>query len=101
MVESYKKIARQSLDRYIECKATTLGVSTNEIKNKLSENYSFNEIDSVCEELRSYKRNISKLPFNISNVDINRVALKEDKSTKRFTNPDDDVDPSLINLLNN
>ena len=101
MVESYKKIARQSLDRYIECKATTLGVSTNEIKNKLSENYSFNEIDSVCEELRSYKRNISKLPFNISNVDINRVALKEDKSTKKFTNPDDDVDPSLINLLNN
>lgn len=101
MVESYKKIAKESLDKYIECKATTLGVNVNEIKNKLSEGYSFNEIDSVCEQLRSYKRNISKLPFDIGNVGINRVALKEDKSTKRFTNPDDDVDSSLINLLNN
>ena len=101
MVESYKKIAKESLDKYIECKATTLGVNVNEIKNRLSEGYSFNEIDSVCEQLRSYKRNISKLPFDIGNVGINRVALKEDKSTKRFTNPDDDVDSSLINLLNN
>ena len=101
MLESYKKLASQAMEKYIECKATNLGINTNEIKNKLKENYSFNDIDMICEELRSYKRNLSKLPFDVDNININRVTLKEDTSTKRFTNPDDEVDVSLFNLLNN
>lgn len=101
LVESYRKVARTAVDKYIDCKATTLGLNTNEIKNKLKENYSFDDIDQVCETLRSYKRNISKLPFNLGDVNIQRVALKEDTSTKRFTNPDDVVDQNLFNLLNN
>lgn len=99
LVESYRNVAKQAIDRYIESKALNLGITPNEIKNKLNENYSFDDIDQVCETLRSYKRNISKLPFNLNNV--NRVALKENASTTRFTNPDDVVDQDLFNLLNN
>lgn len=100
MVESYKKVANEALDRYISCKATTIGVTTNEIKNRLSENYNFDEIDKVCESLRSYKRNMSKLPFNVGQGNEPRITLKEDTSTQRFTNPDDVVDQSLLNLFN-
>lgn len=99
LVENYRGVAKRAVDKYIECKATNLGINANEIKSKLSENYSFDDIDQICENLRSYKRNISKLPFNFNNV--NRVALKEDTSTTRFTNPDDVVDQDLFNLLNN
>lgn len=98
LVESYKTIARKAVDKYIDSKAVTLGITTDEIKNRLSENYTFDDIDRVCESLRSYKRNLSKLPFNIG--DIDRVALKEDTTTQRFTNPDDVVDQNLFNLLN-
>jgi hypothetical protein len=100
LVESYRKLAKRAVDKYIECKATNLGINTIEIKNKLKENYSFDDIDQVCENLRSYKRNISRLPFNIGDASINRVALKEDTSVKKIANPDDVVDQDLFNLLN-
>lgn len=97
MVESYKATANEAIARYIDCKATQLGITANEIKNKLNENYSFNDIDKVCESLRSYKRNMSKLPFNVG--DVNGVTSKGDTSTQRFTNPDDVLDASLFELL--
>ena len=99
LVENYKSVADKAVARYIQSKATNLGISVNEIKNRLSENYSFDDIDSVCESLRSYKLNMSKLPFSMANANINRVALKEDTSTQRFTNPDDVVDKNLFDLL--
>lgn len=99
LVEKYRKISTDSLQRYIESKALALGVSANEIKNRLNENYSFDEIDSVCESLRSYKMNMSNLPFNIGGS-IQKVALKEDTSTQRFMNPDDVIDEDLLTMLN-
>jgi len=100
LVESYRKQAAEAVDRYIHSKALNLGITANEIKNRLSEGYSFDDIDSVCEGLRSYKRNMNKLPFELGNANISRVTLKEDTSTQRFTNPDDVVDSSLFNLIN-
>lgn len=101
LVESYKKQAAQAVDRYIQSKALSLGITANEIKNRLNESYSFDDIDSVCEGLRSYKRNMNRLPFDIGSNSISRVTLKEDTSTQRFTNPDDVVDSSLFDLINN
>ena len=98
MVESYKNIASKAINKYIDCKATQLGINAAEIKNKLSENYSFDEIDSVCEQLRSYKLNMSKLPFSLSK-NVQRVTLKEDTQTQRFTNPDDVVDKKLFDMI--
>ena len=51
-----------------------------EIKNKLPEKFSFGEIDTICEELRDYKLNVSKLPFSTSrsiredNVRVNNLS---------------------------
>lgn len=99
LVEKYRLVASNALDRYIASKALTLGISTNEIKNRLSENYSFDDIDNICESLRSYKLNMSKLPFNVGAASIEKMTLKEDTSTQRFLNPDDIVDKDLLDLI--
>lgn len=101
LVEKYRKTAETAVNHYIESKAKQLGVKAVEIKNKLEENYSFEDIDKVCDSLRSYKMNMNKLPFTLGN-NISRVAMNESKQTKRFENPDDDVfnDDFIKEILN-
>lgn len=103
LVEKFKKTANEAVTRYISMRATTLGVSPNEIKNRLSENFTLDEVDEVCESLRNYKRNMSKLSFSLSESMPmgSKVAVKGDQAAQLVTNPDDVVDKSLLNLINN
>lgn len=100
LVEKYKKVASQTIDKYIACKAQLLGVSVNDIKSRLSESYSLSDIDTICESLQTYKRNISKLPFNYSIENVSSMRLKEDKKvSKEQINPDDIIDKSLLEQI--
>lgn len=100
IAEKYKGIAYSSVDRYIEAKADMVGVTKEEIKNRLSENYTFDDIDKVCNDLQEYQLNVSTLPFSISNKRGTRVAVKESKeSIGLIKNADDEVDEQLINLI--
>ena len=103
LVEKYKSIAKTAVDRYIECKATTLGISASEIKNRLKENYSFNDIEKVCEDLQRYKLNMKALPFDINSK--NRIKMKINES-KTITDPaisdngvDDEIDEALSSFM--
>lgn len=102
LVERYKKFANDAVSRYISSQATRLGVSTSEIKNKLSEGFSFEDIDRVCEELQDYKINISKLPFDISKTRNVRMKVTESvepiKPANRFSDEIDDQLKSLAGL---
>ena len=102
LVERYKKFANESISRYITSQANRLGVSTSEIKNKLSEGFSFEDIDRVCEELQDYKINISKLPFDISKTKNVRMKVTESvepiKPASRFSDEIDDQLKSLAGL---
>lgn len=102
LVEKYKDITNKVIDRYISSQANLLGVSSNEIKNRLPESYTFDDIDSVCESLREYKLNISKLPFRTSNltenVKIKATASKQESILPAIGSFDDEVDNSLINM---
>ena len=101
LVEQYKTIAKSAVERYIASRAKMLGVSTNEIKNRLSESYSFDDIDKVCEDLRAYKLNISNLPFNVSGPTKTKVRVTESKEPiKPRGSYDDIVDDQLLNLIN-
>jgi ABC-type transporter Mla subunit MlaD len=102
MVEKYRKTANDAVSTYISMRATTLGVTANEIKNRLSENFTFDEIDEVCESLRSYKRNMSKLPFSLNESlqSNSKIVVKEDPTAHLVSNPDDVVDKSLLEMLN-
>ena len=100
IIEQYKTIANKATDKYIETKAQMFGLSISDIKGRLNENYSFSDIDNICEQLQGMSLAMSKLPVNLTSQKINKVKITESKETikpKGF-NYDDDVDDSLLRL---
>ena len=101
LVEHYKKVALIASNKYIEAKAKMIGVSPATIKSKLHEGYSFNDIDSICEELQDYQLRVGSLPFDVDNKKSINIKIKESvepiKPKSRF---DDDIDENLVNLAN-
>lgn len=102
LVENYKKITSNVVNRYIDSQALKLGISSNEIKNKLPESYNIDDIDAICEDLQSYKLSINKLPFSTMQFNEN-MKLNARTSTKNSILPkgseDDFVDEQLLGLL--
>lgn len=97
LIEKYQRVARMAVDKYIDIQALRLGVNSSEIKNRLSENYSFTEIDKVCEDLGEYKVNVGSLPFAIRE-DINRGRVKV-KESKEPIKPDLGIDDTIDDFL--
>lgn len=100
IVENYKKIANKAVDKYIESEAVKLGISVNEIKNRLPESYSFKDIDSICEDLQSFKVSMNNLPFQTNLRENMKVKLTSSKNENILPakNIDDEVDESLLSL---
>ena len=90
LLEKYQKITKNAVDRYINMQATNLGVKSAEIRNRLPEQFSFSDVDSICEELRDYKLNVSKLPFNTSKP-LNESRIQYQNPAKGLV-PRNDVD---------
>jgi chromosome segregation ATPase len=102
LVEQYRDVAKKAVTRYIDSKARALGISSNEIRNRLSESYSFEDIDAVCEELQQYRVNMNNLPFNLGATNSGKVKVTESKEPiKPLSRFDDDVDDSLLKMVNN
>jgi DNA repair exonuclease SbcCD ATPase subunit len=103
LVEKYKAIAHTAIDKYISSQAMRLGVSADEIKKQLKENYSFNDIDRVCEGLQRYKLNVNSLPFSVRGRSGMKMTITESKETITPIDDsklvDDDVDESLLNII--
>lgn len=105
LVEKYKRIAAKSVDKYIGLQALKIGVTSEEIKNKLPESYTFKDIDEACESVKQYKVNINKLPFNTmlnenKNIQIKATPSKNEKLAISSLNEDDDVDDMLMRMAN-
>lgn len=100
LIEQYKTVANKAVDKYIETKAQMYGLSTSDIKDRLTESYSFSDVDAICEQLQGVSLAMSKLPINLTNQKINRVKVTESKETikPRGFNYDDEVDDSLLRL---
>ena len=99
LIEKYKNIAKTAVDNYINSRATVLGVSANEIKNRLPESYSFKDINEVCDDLREYNINMNSLPFSTSklNESIN-VSVKNVSNKTLISNPDDEISDADMKL---
>ena len=102
--ESYKKLANQAMNMLIEERATQLGLTSQDIKRKLGASYTISDVNTVCEELKRYQLNISKLPFSVDrkvnvrvNEGVSKAAINRAASNQY---EDDDVDDSLIRLAN-
>ena len=99
LVEKYKKIADTAVDKYIESEAIKIGVTKEEVKNKLPQSYTFKDIDSICEDLQSYKLSINKLPFRVDgNIKMKATESKHEPILPANRSVDDDVDNSLLEM---
>lgn len=99
LVEKYKGIANTAFGKYIESQAVRIGVSKEEIKNRLPEGCTFEDVDRICEELQEYRVNISRLPFDVSKQRKVKMQVKESKESivpaSRFS---DEIDDQLLSL---
>ena len=99
LVEHYKRVAQTAVNKYMEARAKTLGVSTLDIKSKLNENYSFNDIDRVCDSLKDFQLKVNSLPFNVEKNQKVRMSITESKEPIQPKNRyNDDVDDQLLSL---
>ena len=99
LVEKYKNLAHEIANRYIDNKALELGVTSNEIKNRLNESYTLDDVDKVCEDLEEYSINISKLPFQIDKPTSARARLREDRSSDPLKSMDSEYDDTVDDYL--
>ena len=98
LVEKYKKVANAAVDKYIRSQALRLGVNAEDIRKKLSEHYSLDEVDRVCEDMQKSVLIARKLPFATQGKSV-RVDVKESKKpTLSRGGVDDEVDASLMEL---
>ena len=97
LIEHYQKVAQAAIDKYINSRAKMLGISSSDIKNRLTEGYSFKDIDNVCEELGNYQLNVNSLPFNSKKpVKVKLTESKEPILPK--SRLDDEIDADLLSL---
>lgn len=98
LVEQYKRVAKTAVNKYISMKALHLGVSDSEIKRQLPQNYSFNDIDRICESVEQHALNVSKLPFSLTQKRM-RISESNDSMIEREANnisSDDMIDESFV-----
>lgn len=99
--ESYKNLANSAINKYIDVKADILGVTAKDIKRKLGEKYTLSDVDQVCEDLKSYQLNVSKLPFSVNrkvSIKVNEAATKVNAPKNPHLFEDDEVDATLLKL---
>jgi len=94
---AYKAKFQAVLNRYIESKASMLGVKTTDITSRLNESYTLDDIDNICDELLEYNINMSRLPFGISKN--SRVKIAESAKPAK-ANPENgyEIDDDLLTL---
>ena len=99
LIEKYKNLAHDTATRYIERRALALGISANEIINRLNESYTLDDVDNVCEQLQDYSLNISKLPFAFDKPGKAKVRMREDRSKDPLRSIDSQYDDTVDDYL--
>lgn len=98
LAEQYKATAKAAVNRYIDLQAKYLGVNSSDITCRLSENYSFNDIDNVCNDLKNYQLSLNTLPFNVGSKKIKMNIKESVEKNKPANNSADVVDSQLLKL---
>jgi len=92
VAKKYKAISEATVTKYISFRAQMLGVKPAEIKNKLNERYTLDDVDKICDEILTEGYTGNKLPFGNTPV---RAKFNEGTSTKQN---DYGVDKDLLEL---
>lgn len=98
VAKQYKAKCAAILNKYIESKATMLGVKPKEITNRLNESYTLADIDKVCEDLLSYNIKMNNLPFGVKRNTSRVVESKQPVKQAPKTDGGYEIDDSLLEL---
>lgn len=102
LAKAYKARFIETLNKYVESKASMLSVQPSEITSRLNENYTLADVDAVCDQILDSTINFGRLPFSGRGKTSVRIAESVSKNTIANTriNPDYgyDIDDSLLEL---
>lgn len=102
IAEGYKRLANDSVNKYIGLKAVMLGIEPQVIKNNLKEQYTLKDVDEACEKLQGQEINLRRLPFTVGKNGVVKVneskQLVNPKPSKADIYDDDYVDENLLKV---
>ena len=99
LVERYREIAKTAVNKYIDSQALRLGINAEEVKNKLPNNYSFNDIDRICESLSRFNLAVNNLPLSLQKKET-KIKVTESIEPLLGSNSDDTIDDGLLRIAN-
>lgn len=92
LAKAYKARFIETLTKYVESKASMLGVQPSEITSRLNENYTLKDVDAVCDQILDSAVNFSRLPFGGRAKVSARIAESVSKPVRaNYDNNDDDL----------
>lgn len=102
VAKAYKKRCIETLSKYVDSKASMLGVASSEITSRLNESYTLSDIDAVCDKIMNSTVNLGRLPFSGRTRASARIAESVNKNTTASSTHDPaygyDIDDSLLEL---
>jgi hypothetical protein len=98
LAKRYKGLLNEAVQKYIDFRASMLGVKPADITNRLNEKYTFADIDAVCEDLLTANTNISRLPINSGRVTTRINESAKPKKTAPVNEWSYEVDDTLLEL---
>ena len=100
IAKKYKNKFLEAVNKYVESKASMLGVRPIDITSRLGESYTLADIDKVCDDFLDSTVNISRLPFSGMSKTRARISESVNKPTQVNKGPEYgyDIDDSLLEL---
>ena len=98
LAKSYKARFMETLAKYVNSKASMLGVATSEITSRLNENYTLADVDAVCDEILDSTVNFSRLPFGGRAKTSARITESVTKQNVKEPEFGYEIDDSLLEL---
>ena len=98
LAKTYKARLIETLNKYIESKASMLGVRPSEITSRLNENYSLADVDAVCDQILESTVSISRLPFGGRSKTSARISESVSRVSRFDSEYGYDIDDSLLEL---
>jgi hypothetical protein len=98
VAKKYKERCNALVERYIATKANMLGVRPTDITSRLTENYTLDDIDKVCDDLLDMGRPAFGLGLGKPKVTINESKTTAPKAKSVDPNNGYDIDDDLLIL---
>ena len=89
LAKAYKARFIETLTKYVESKASMLGVKPSEITSRLNENYTLADVDAVCDQILDSTINFGRLPISGRTKVSARIAESVSRPAQKSYEEDD------------